>query len=262
MSRERPRRVIGPATAWARSQQPGSALRWKELEMAAWSGHPTVARALAGRLSLAMALVAAGTLITYVVAFAYPIVALAASTPGRGATPWAGAHTRLSTAGVVVAVGFVAHTTLVGLWVLHRSPHGRLERSPVLVRQAWVVLVAGLLLLVAVIGLRSDAAGGAWVLVMVGCSIVLSAATLVLHRTAATPDPDSQPTGEPTPRASVRRAVDRVPASELDAVRADLERSLDDLAERGVISGRELEKVRGAPLGMLTIALSAPPTRS
>lgn len=247
--------MTGPATAWAAAWRPGTPMRWKALETAAWSGHPGVARALAGRVSLGMGLFAAGAFILYLVAFAYPIVALGLSTPGRGGAPWADASTRLTTVGVVVAVGLVAHVVLVGLWLAHRP----LERTRTLSRQSTVVLAAGALLVVSVLSLRADAGGGGWVLLLVVVPVVLSATTLVLHRTMARPPTAS---AEVTPRAVVRQAVARVPEVEQDAVRADLEQALDLLLAADAISLKERQKVAGAPLGMLTVALSAPRTRS
>lgn len=249
-----------PALDWARSQTAGSPIRWKALELSAFSAHPRIVRALgptreqvegAGRRPRApwwaFALIPA-VLATVMVIF-YPalvFVLLAHGDSARFDVTGIDANVAIPVAGSILLVGGACHL----IAILRRRQREKQQSTA-----DFVAIFFGLADAVEIAHRGSEdgvTASPAWLiaaLLVVAVGIVGFALGRRLPRQAK-PFDDG-------PRPEPRRLVAKLSEADRVAIRTDLVAAIDDLAARGLISAETADRARGAELAMLSIAVSS-----
>lgn len=246
------------AVAAAAAMQPGSSVRWRDLELAAFAAHPSVVRALdpRGRRSRAarspMRIVRTVAIALVVLA---PVWCLAFLGGGWFTSAQGDPGFDVPAAAVVAAIGLVVPGWLV--WTVVRTPAQR--RPSVAVIGAIYVAVGGVLagLVVARAGTGQAIAlplvpfvatiGLGLVLVVLGGVFALRGGRTVAPRVA------------PGPLPAVRAAVARLDDAERAAVRTDLETAIIDLERRGVVGRGPAAAARRADLGLLALRMAQAP---
>lgn len=240
---------MGPAQTWAAQQQSGTAVRWKSLELAAFRDHPRVRRALGQSTHHAapVDLAAVGLILVGVLVFLYPILGMAAVSRGRFQTDQTDAATAIPASGTIFAIGCVLHVAvLVAWWTRSRTRNG-----VILMQGALAILLGGITLASMALDHEDFTSWGRWA-IPVAVSMVLGLATCVSNAVFG-PPPKKKPG---IPRAAAIAAAAKLPEVQQQAVHADLRAAVADLSDRGLITASETERVRDAPLGTLSLAVS------
>jgi uncharacterized membrane protein HdeD (DUF308 family) len=263
----------GPALRWAQDQSPGVPVRWKSLEIAAFSGHRRIVKTLGpsradkqrarGENKVPWwAYIAVPFLMVSMLAFFYPagaFMVLADGQTGRFDIHGIDADLAVPLAGSVLLAGGVIH-----LVALYRA---RTNRSLDVGIDGVAVLFGGVdALMILTRGRRDDVT--AWPLWFVVALFVVAVGGIGLRRRdrqgdgkqpAATGSAAANPAdgrGSGKPRAAVRQLIAKLPAADRDAVRHDLDAAIDELTARGVVDPSAAIAARSAELGMLSITVS------
>lgn len=248
----------GTAERWAQTQTTG-AVRWKSLEIAAFSSHRTILRALGATRAdkrsakrgptfrwwyvLLIPVMLAAALVGFYPAGAFLL--LADGRNGRFDISGIEASVALPLAGALLLVGGVVHLVVV----LRRR-----RRHPTQSGFDGVAVVFGAIDALSIARRGSDDDVRAWQLWLVVALLVVLVGVTGLVRGRRLAEPVDTQDGEP--RAAVRRLVAKLSDAERDAVRRDLEAAVDDLARRGLVTPETAVRAKEAELGMLSIAVS------
>jgi len=250
--------------------QPGSGVKWRALELAAFERHPGILRVLdpsgkygkrGGGSNRALLLAAPFMLLAFAL-YVGPIWGLAT------VMEWRFGQADSDPAVVIPAAGIIFLVTLPFL-VLSAVVWWRRGRTPdrFLDYQAGIALfIGGLTVVLATArAIRGDVpAWPLWVLPILAVTIVGGVFFVALLRArravrATVPAAKGQArVGAVEPLKAVREQVERLPAPEREAIQQDLLGALDDLERREVIKPAEAEWARGAELGKLALRMSQP----
>lgn len=251
--------VDGPATRWAREQDPDRPVRWKSLEIAAFSDHAKVVRALGPtrdekralkhQFTWRDALLLPVVLVMIAVSF-YPAVAFVLLVDGgRFRIEGIPAEVAVPLAGAILGVGGLIELSMA-IGAARRGWTGRGGAT-----SHSVSLIFGTLAIVTLArrGAQDDVAlWPVWAAIGAISVVAGAAGMVVVRRTASGRRPEAGP------RLGARARIAALPDSAREAIRLDLSRALDVLESRGLVSETETRRARRAELGLLSIAVSQP----
>jgi hypothetical protein len=279
------------ANEWAAGIQPGTTVRWRALETAAFAGHPDVAHRIdplgefgpprpaasggGARMLGAVGKVAfVAVVIVGVIVFYFPAIFGVATLIGdRFGREHPDPFVTIPVTGVIFAYVFV---TLVITFV----PWVRGGRKKDLLRESQALAAAGLGIISVFLAWSLGASAGVpnwqlWTAVMAVATvfaIVYCVMTLRAHRAETVRslkarlrgdvDDDGDDTLPREPVKRVRQVIDRLTDEDKQAVRRDLEAAIADLASRGVITADAAGVARGCALGALSLRMEAWQQRS
>jgi hypothetical protein len=252
--------VDGPATRWAREQDADRPLRWKSLEIAAFSFQPKVVRALGPTREEKRAvqqhrftwrdLVMLPLVLGAIAVFFYPAVAFVLlAQGGRFQVTPIPADVAVPLAGTILGVGGVIEL-VVAVRASRRGWSDQAARA-----SHAVSLIFGTLAVVSLVarGSGDDVAGWpAWA----AAGLLSVVAGAVGTRAARRSEDRRRP--QAGPRLPARAKIAALPESLREGIRRDLSTALDVLESRGLVSAAEAERAREAELGLLSIAVSQP----
>lgn len=239
----------GGAAQWAATVQPGTPVRWKELELAAWHGNRGVLRAMEpGRhrssliwLSVAVVLVLSGPILGFALIMGSRFDLVDVSRPAR--LPWTSLFFLISDLVLVP----------LAIWVLFSSATRRGSRGLGL----YALLLGGASALMGYRAGQDPDVERPWLLL--APIIVAALAGLVLliasrsgPRPSRAEELSTQDRAAASRRATISSAVDQVPTGERRAVEQDLRLGIQDLQRRGVIPAEEAQRALDAPPGGLS----------
>lgn len=250
---------------------PGSIVRWKALDAAAFEGHPHVLRELdpkgkynGGRrrtspLTVRSIMLVPAVLLLWAV-LAAPIWGFVALFGDRFGRSNPDPTTSIPVAGIIFSIGLLPLIISFVLWV-------RAGRLKDLARETQAVMAMGLgtvsSVIIALRGSASDVPGwGGWLTPVAATGLIGGAfLVLLLRARSARRVPTAQSVGSPDgkvaePLKEVRVAIERLPGADLAAIRLDIDSAISDLAARGVIGSQDAAWARGAELGKLALRMS------
>lgn len=280
-------RDMTTAVEWARQVPEGRAVRWKSLEVAAFSRHPRVLRALdpnrrygrpkAGAADaltgFALFLVALLGWVILVFPSAVGVVLLTgAAKTYQSSAEEARVSDMLPAAAAVYGLSFLIVAATMIVW----SVRGR-EKRPLFVTQSVFAVVFGVWGIV--VTAAADVVGHTptvgIALGTMGASTAIGIVFAIAQRVVRPRDraDDTSPAAsEPearmrlgsrdassVPLSGVTRAVGRLTEGERMRVRNDIAEAVGVLEARGLISNRRCDQARRAPLGALALHMSRPP---
>ncbi|MGL4172972.1 MAG: hypothetical protein ACRCTR_02700 [Actinomycetota bacterium] len=259
------RRVMKAQEA-AAAIQPGSAVPWRVLELAAFSRYPKVQRFLDPRaqyhrrptqekLRFALAI----PLMLFLVAlFLMPVAGFVTLMGDRfPSTPLPDASAAVPVAGGLFLAGMPLLLASAVTWFQAGRPIDPLRRT-----HAW--MTAGLGAISAIAAYAGSSAqefddGELWTLVIVVSALTGLTFAVVLHSSKKTaPKSGRAVTSAATPRQRVTSEVARLSEGQRALIRDDLVTAIVDLERRGVITADEATAARGAELGLLPVRMSQP----
>lgn len=257
--------MMPSATEWAQQAPSDRAVRWKALEVAAFSDHSSIVRLLDPHREYGRPPMSAAASIALVLAVV-PMLALDVALLFPSAVGlvllWGSLRTShdhrlgfgLPGAGIAFAVSVVVLLGGIITWV----KHGR-RSDMIAYKQVVFGVLFGVLSLVTVAAYRVTTyrLWGVWV-TPIAVSTLLAVLFGVLLFVAGHSDrhKDDRPAVEPL--KPVRLAVEKLPADERAAIRVDINNALDILVARGIISPDDAAWGRTAELGKLALHMSGP----
>lgn len=245
------RRTQAGAVDWAASVQPGTPVRWKSLELAAWHRHRKVLAAMEPGRHMAPGFWLVPAMV--MAALAAPLLGFALLLAG-GARSGFSAHDRVERIPAAGVLFLIADLVLVPLvvWMLARPSEGKGSRG-----LGVYALIMGLVAALTS-HLAAQEVGIARLWLWLTPMIVTAAAGLVmavLGGKGRSTDPTTQSAHQPAAgnrRRAVLTAVAGVSDSERELVEVELRRAIGDLTDRGVIDRADAERALTAPLGGLS----------
>ncbi|GAA2171297.1 hypothetical protein GCM10009846_04630 [Agrococcus versicolor] len=253
------------AVAAASRLEPGAAVRWRDLELAAFSQHPRVTRALdpRGRRSATRpsSMRVVRMIVVALVALC-PVWTLATLLGGRFVDVQVDGATAVPAAAILTTIGLA-----VPAWLAWRGLSDPAQRRGSLAGIGAIYLGIGIVLGILVVA-RADA-GQAIALALVpfaataliGLLLVVAGAWFALRGRGAQGPHAGRGAPAPVdgPLPVVRAAVARLDEPARAAVRADLDAAIVDLERRGVIDRAASATARRADLGLLAVRMSQSP---
>lgn len=249
---------MGPGQHWAQQQTADRPIRWKGLEIAAFSRHPRVTRALGPTREekrearqnpevpwlfyLALPAILVGTLLMF-----YPAVAfllLADGQTGRFDINGIDAAVAVPLAGVVLLVGGIVHAVSI-------ARRHRREPSDTGLDAVAVLFGALDVLAIARRGRGEDVTAWPWWLVVAALVVAVGVTGIVHGRSR----PHRAPLLDDAPRMAARREVARLSDAAREAIGRDLDAAVGDLERRGLVTRETADRARAADLAMLSIAV-------
>lgn len=250
---------------------PGSTVRWKAIEVAAFDGHREVLQHLdpagtfnggrrrSGPGGLKVIALLPFILIMFAVLGApiWGFVALFGDRFGRSDPDPASA---IPVAGVVFAIGLPFLIISLVLWLRAGSAKDASRETQAVMAMALGTVSA---VIVATRGSASDVPGWpGWLIPVAATGLIGGAFTVLLLRARRSGRVVTRTRSEPAdgtavePLKRVRLAVEKLPPEQLTAIRHDIDAAITDLAARGVVGARDAAWARGAELGKLALRMS------
>ena len=249
------------ATEAAARIQPGSPVRWRDLELAAFREHSGVVRALdpRGRRSAAARSPLRILRIVVVALVALcPVWSFASLLGGRFIAVQVDGETAIPMAAIFTTIGLA-----MPLWLAWRGLSDPAQRRGSLAGIGALYAGIGVVLGILVVARAEPGQSLALALVpfaatvLVGLVLVVAGALFATRGTSAVRTGRASTAGGPLP--GVRAAVARLDEPARAAVRADLETAIMDLERRGVVDRGAAAAARRADLGLLAVRMAQSP---
>ncbi len=234
---------------WAANVQPGTPVRWKQFELAAWQGNRGVLRAMEpGKHRISQLWLAVGL----VIVLSAPIFGSALLMGSRFGIVPVDRPDRLPWASLIFLIGDLLLVPLA-IKVMFSSAPSRGSRGLGL----YALVLGGVTAALGYGAGRDPDVDRPWLLLAPIIATALAGLVLLIA-SRESPRPSraeklsTQDRAAASRRATISSAVDQVPTDERRAVEEDLRLGIRDLQTRGVISAEDAQRALDAPLGGLS----------
>lgn len=249
------------ATEAAARIQPGSPVRWRDLELAAFREHADVVRALdprGRRSSAARSPLRIVRIVVVALVALCPVWSFASLLGGRFTAVQVDGETAIPMAAIFTTIGLA-----MPLWLAWRGLSDPEQRRGSLAGIGGIYAGIGVVLGILVVARAEPGQSIALALVpfaatvLVGLVLVAAGALFAMRGSRAPrPGRASAPGG---PLSGVRAAIERLDEPARTAVRADLDAAIVDLERRGVVDRGAAAAARRAELGLLALRMAQSP---